>query len=142
MTESKKETPRASAKAQGACKKSSKQKPTKITECKQAAIAPNPRRSKYWIVVELYLPSGTTVLTIKGRQAWTLVQLTLAGSDGVTPVKRPAPRWSGYVAELRDKGFDIQTIPERHGGVFPGNHGIYVLRSKVKILASSEGKTS
>ena len=32
----------------------------------------------------------------------------------------------------------IETIHERHGGAFPGNHGRYVLRSFVNILEGAE----
>jgi hypothetical protein len=35
---------------------------------------------------------------------------------------------------LRKFGFVIETVPERHGGNFPGNHARYVLRSRVVIL--------
>ena len=79
-----------------------------------------------------------------GRYAWTLQHLISAGSKGVTPIERPAPRWSHYVFWLRkEQGFNIETIEERHGGPFPGNHGRYVLRDAVKVrsIDSQEMKT-
>lgn len=72
---------------------------------------------------------------VKGRYAWTLAQLIDAGEKGVTPIERPAPRWSHYVDILRDReGLCIETVEERHGGPFNGWHGRYVLRSGVAII--------
>jgi hypothetical protein len=72
---------------------------------------------------------------LRGRYAWTLYALVEAGERGVTPIDRPAPRWSHYVDILRDReGLAIETIEERHGGPFRGWHGRYVLRTPVEIL--------
>ena len=68
-----------------------------------------------------------------GRQAWTLQQLVALGSKGVTPIERPAPRWSDYVPHLRRSGLSIETITEKHTGLFSGTHGRYVLYYKVKL---------
>jgi hypothetical protein len=76
-----------------------------------------------------------SALRCRGRVAWTLVELIRAGSRGVAPVERPAPRWSDYVAKLRRKGLAIETIKERHGGRFPGRHGRYMLRTSVRLIA-------
>lgn len=70
-------------------------------------------------------------LHVTGRKAWALERLFAAGEAGVTPVTEPAPRWSGYVHRLRERGVPIETIHERHGGEFAGNHARYVLRAKV-----------
>ena len=70
---------------------------------------------------------------VTGRLLWTLQQLVRAGARGVTPIERPAPRWSHYVHQLREMGLDIETIREEHGGDFPGHHGRYVLRSPVAV---------
>lgn len=70
---------------------------------------------------------------LRGRDAWALRQLIASGPRGVTPIDNPAPRWSHYVWNLRGYGLDIETIHERHGGAFPGNHGRYVLRSAVMV---------
>lgn len=80
------------------------------------------------------LPDGVPCV-LKGRYAWTLNALVIAGEKGVTPIERPAPRWSHYVDVLRDReGLIIETIEEKHGGAFKGSHGRYVLRSQVEIL--------
>jgi hypothetical protein len=72
---------------------------------------------------------------VKGRYAWTLAALIDAGEKGVTPIERPAPRWSHYVDILRDRdGLDIETVEIRHGGPFKGWHGRYVLRSPVQEI--------
>lgn len=72
-------------------------------------------------------------ITLNGRTAWALQQLMTAGLKGVSTVERPAPRWSSYVAALRDKGINIDTVMDPHGGAYPGRHGRYVLRSAVAV---------
>lgn len=72
-------------------------------------------------------------LVFSGREAWTLAQLNNAGKKGVTPIERPAPRWSHYVMMLRRAGLDIETIHEKHGGTFAGTHGRYVLHTPVRL---------
>ena len=76
---------------------------------------------------------GPQSAVLTGRLLWTLQQLVRAGARGVTPIERPAPRWSHYVHQLRALGLYIETIREEHGGDFPGHHGRYVLRSPVAI---------
>lgn len=71
--------------------------------------------------------------SLSGRLAWTIFQLVRASQRGCTPVTQPAPRWSDYVFQLRNLGFDIETISEKHSGEFAGTHGRYVLRDKVLI---------
>ena len=73
-------------------------------------------------------------LAVKGRVAWTLNELLRAGTRGVTPIERPAPRWSDYVFKLRKAGVVVETIDERHGGTYSGDHGRYVLRSPVVVV--------
>jgi len=73
----------------------------------------------------------------QGRDAWALRELLKAGPAGITPLERPAPRWSAYVHNLRRMGFEIATLHERHGGAYSGTHGRYVLRSSVAVLADA-----
>lgn len=77
---------------------------------------------------------------LSGREAWALHALIYAGEKGVTPIDRPAPRWSHYVMLLRRRGIVIETVNERHGGPFTGRHGRYVLRSKVRLLSAGYAK--
>jgi hypothetical protein len=77
-------------------------------------------------------PDGPEV-TLTGRDAWTMQQLLVAGEKGCTPIDTPAPRWSGYVFNLRRIGFDIETRHEPHKGRFPGTHARYILRSQVTL---------
>lgn len=78
-------------------------------------------------------PDGAT-LTLKGRDAWALLELIKAGKAGCTPITHPGPRWSAYVLKLRKHGFVIETIHEAHTGPFPGTHARYVLHSQVSII--------
>ncbi|WP_439105151.1 winged helix domain-containing protein [Celeribacter marinus] len=70
-------------------------------------------------------------ITIKGRKRWALERLIDAGPQGCTPITEPAPRWSGYIFDLRKLGVDIETVEEEHGGTFAGSHGRYVLRTEI-----------
>ena len=62
-----------------------------------------------------------------------MVQLVEAGAKGVTPISRPAPRWSGYVFDLRELGIPIETIMEPHEGNYPGLHARYVLSYDAEV---------
>ncbi len=74
-------------------------------------------------------------LTLRGREAWAMHQLIRAGENGVTPIERPAPRWSHYIMQLRRRGLEIETVRLQHGGAFAGHHGRYVLRTPVKVVS-------
>lgn len=73
------------------------------------------------------------ILNLHGRLAWTLSELVKAGDNGITPLHNPAPRVSHYVMTLRRKGVAIDTDMMPHGGAFPGEHGVYRLKSAVTI---------
>ncbi len=79
-------------------------------------------------------------LNLRGRLAWTLLELVKAGESGITPLHNPAPRVSHYVMSLRRKGVSIDTDMQPHGGAFPGEHGVYRLKSAVTI-ERMEGRT-
>ncbi len=70
-----------------------------------------------------------------GRFAWALAELICAGARGVTPLERPAPRWSHYIYRLRREGVPITTVPEKHGGSFAGRHGRYIIGASVVVVA-------
>lgn len=79
-------------------------------------------------------------LNLRGRLAWTMLELVKAGDSGITPLHNPAPRVSHYVMCLRRKGVVIDTDMQPHGGTFPGEHGVYRLKSAVTI-EQVEGRT-
>lgn len=75
------------------------------------------------------------LLTLRGRNAWALLELQRAGMKGCTPIDSPGPRWSSYVHQLRRQyGLDIETVHECHSGPFPGTHARYVLKSRLTII--------
>ncbi|QFR34707.1 hypothetical protein [Ancylobacter sp. TS-1] len=80
---------------------------------------------------------GGPLIAVNGRTAWALDQLMAAGERGLTPVSRPAPRWSHYVLCLRRAGVIIETVDEPHAGAFAGTHARYVLRSPVRVIERS-----
>jgi hypothetical protein len=81
---------------------------------------------------------GDREMIARGRDAWALAELVKAGADGLTPISRPAPRWSHYTWKLRRQGVDIETVTEAHGGAYSGHHARYVLRSPVEIIETQE----
>jgi len=81
--------------------------------------------------------SESISICISGRLQWTLKRLSKAGQEGCTPIDYPAPRWSGYVHQLRKFGLPIVTITEKHGGEFPGTHARYVLQAVVQEIDSN-----
>lgn len=75
------------------------------------------------------------VKEFRGRVAWALAALVQAGSAGVTPIDRPAPRWSHYTFMLRRAGVPVLTLNERHGGAYAGHHARYLLTGAVEVLS-------
>ena len=84
--------------------------------------------------ITVALPEESAVLRFNGRDAWTLATLIDRGETGVTPIERPAPRWSEYVRRLRKAGLVILTIDEQHSGPYKGHHGRYVLKTAVLVI--------
>jgi hypothetical protein len=82
----------------------------------------------------VYEGETTRRIEPRGRDAWGLGNLLIAGAAGCTPIEHVGPRWSHYVWKLRTVyGLDIETIDEPHGGEFSGSHARYVLRSRVQF---------
>jgi hypothetical protein len=93
--------------------------------------------------IRFRIDAGSPAVTVIGRNAWALQQLKAANDNGCTPIDNPGPRWSAYVHNLRKLGLVIETISERHGGPFAGEHARYVLRTDITIEEStgdSEGE--
>lgn len=86
------------------------------------------------IVIEVKAGDDWQRMVFEGREAWALARLIEGGDKGVTPLQRPAPRWSAYVFKLRQAGLAIETVHEAHYGPFAGHHGRYILRTPVRVL--------
>lgn len=86
------------------------------------------------LTIEIETEAGPVTRTFEGRYAWTLARLIEAGPRGVTPIERPAPRWSHYIMILRREGLDIETIDVPNTGPFRGQHGRYVLRTPCHLI--------
>jgi hypothetical protein len=86
------------------------------------------------ITVQL-APFDAPSITFRGRCAWALNELILAGEIGCTPIQRPAPRWSQYIMMLRRAGVAIETLHKAHSGSYAGTHGVYLLRTKLRVIA-------
>lgn len=83
---------------------------------------------------------STLTIHVQGRDRWALERLLATGRAGCTPIDQPAPRWSAYVYKLRRMGVEVETLTERHGPPFEGNHARYVLRSRVEPLQGAGGE--
>lgn len=77
---------------------------------------------------------GGPAVTVIGRNAWALQRLKAANENGCTPIDNPGPRWSSYVHKLRKAGLAIETVIEKHGGAFAGEHARYILRTDITII--------
>lgn len=73
---------------------------------------------------------------LTGRLGWTFYQLYRAGARGVTPVEKPALRWSSYVHQLREKGIPVDTEIEKHSGTYKGVHARYRLACDAVVTLS------
>ena len=93
------------------------------------------------LVVKAQIGENGQVVTVRGRDAWALLELKAANDNGCTPIDHPGPRCSGYVHKLRKAGIVIETIREADGGPFSGQHARYVLRSLITILEKEGGKS-
>ena len=78
-------------------------------------------------------PCGFPV-TFVGREAYTLRKLIDAGERGISSLDHVGIRLSHYVMKLRRAGITVETVPTAHDGDFPGVHGVYKLRSRVRVL--------
>lgn len=85
--------------------------------------------------IHVTIPGGERPRTfeLKGSLGWTVYQLAQAGAQGVTPIERPAPRWSAYVHDLRRMGLPIETELAAHKGRYPGQHARYVLACDITL---------
>ena len=71
------------------------------------------------LIIRVRLGNGDgLIVTVRGRDAWARRELIGAGRAGVTPLENPAPRWAGYIHNLRRTGFEIETVNEAHAGPF------------------------
>lgn len=85
-------------------------------------------------VVAMKVRHGERLLAVTGRKAFTLAKLIERGDGGMTAFDDVGPRLSHYVFGLRRDGITIETVPERHGGPFAGEHARYVLRSPLSVM--------
>jgi hypothetical protein len=93
------------------------------------------------LILKAQIGEAGRVVTVRGRDAWALLELKAANDNGCTPIDHPGPRWSGYIHKLRKAGIIIETIREAHGGPFSGRHARYVLRSLITILEKEGGNS-
>jgi hypothetical protein len=82
--------------------------------------------------------------TLIGRDAWALNMLIERGEAGATPIDAVGPRWSHYIWKIRAAGIVVETIREKHGGDYSGQHARYVLHSPLTVLErvrAAEGRS-
>jgi len=91
------------------------------------------------LVVKAQIGETGPVVTCADVTHGALLELKAANENGCTPIDHPGPRWSGYVHKLRRAGIIVETIREKHGGPFSGQHARDVLRSLISILEKKGG---
>ena len=74
--------------------------------------------------------------TVRGQEARSLAALVAAGSAGITAleVSTWALRLAHYCYKLKKLGLTIDCEREPHGGIAPGKHGRYRLKTAVEII--------
>ena len=86
-------------------------------------------------LVELTAATPLTIpLILTKRAEFFLEEMLGAGAEGITTIAYPGVRVGDAIHKLRKAGVVIDTAYEQHGGEFAGNHGRYILRSKVVRL--------
>lgn len=88
-------------------------------------------------IVKFRIEPDGVVQSAVGRDAWCLEQLLRVGDRGFTSLENPAPRISHYIFKLRKAGLLIESIDEKHDGLYAGYHARYVLRSRVTVLTEA-----
>ena len=99
----------------------------------------NTKRVTPTLRVALFPTEGNSLareISFSGRDAWFLHELVQAGARGVTAAEHPGTRISHYCFKLRRAGLVIDTEHEANSGIFRGVHGIYKLRSRIRVLKS------
>lgn len=78
---------------------------------------------------------GDRVHMIEGRVASTLIELDRVGERGLSSIEQIGPRLSHYIFIIRrELGIVVETVTEKHSGVFSGHHARYILRSPIEII--------
>lgn len=86
------------------------------------------------ISITVRIGDDGSLVKVRGRDAWTLHHLLIAGERGCTPIETPGPRWSHYCWKLRKAGIAVETVTEPYGGTYRGTHARYVLRTPVEVI--------
>jgi hypothetical protein len=73
-------------------------------------------------------------LPLTKRATFFLEELLAAGNDGITTIDYPGVRVGDAIHKLRKSGVHVETQYEHHGGKFAGNHGRYILKSRIARL--------
>ena len=97
------------------------------------------RRRAHPVVTFTSRPPGSLPGIVTGREAETLIKLVQYGPTGLTAYDfagGPPFRLPAYVANLRARPLEIETLREEHDC---GWHGRYVPHTPVTILRVQEG---
>jgi len=92
---------------------------------------------KFGLVESNTLESTPQPLAVTKRAAFFLGELLAAGDRGITTINYPGVRVGDAIHKLRKAGVIVETQYEQHGGEFAGNHGRYILKSKVQRISDS-----
>jgi hypothetical protein len=65
------------------------------------------------LIVKAQIGETGPVVTVRGRDAWALLELKAANDNGCTPIDHPGPRWSGYVSRPGIKSEPARRMKQR-----------------------------
>lgn len=112
---------------------------SRVNRTQRKAARPEPKLQRIKVQITIRRPDSAQVLTIKGRDAQTLLFLLERGPIGATSGEFSAMGWgrrtSAYVFNLRRKGLEIETQYEEIGDAVVGR---YILRTAIEILPGGE----
>ncbi|MGK6313701.1 winged helix domain-containing protein [Neorhizobium sp. DT-125] len=78
-------------------------------------------------------PIGAPIMFV-GREAWACRELIKAGERGVSSLHHIGPRLAHYCMKIRRAGLTVEMVKTPHAGSFAGWHGVYFLRSKLRVI--------
>ena len=96
------------------------------------------RRRNSTRLIRFVIVADMVPLVVRGRAAWCLKELLLAGSFGITGCRGRGRRLAAHIYILRRRyNLEITTQFEPHGGSYPGHHARYRLSSEIKVLCKA-----
>lgn len=112
---------------------------SRVNRTQRKAALPQPKLQRIKVQIKIRRLDSGQALTVKGRDAQTILFLLERGPIGATSGEFSAMGWgrrtSAYVFNLRRRGLEIETQYEEIGDAFVGR---YILRTAIDVLPEGE----